>query len=130
MQLWKWRTIGQDTTPLEEFIRWCNQRFARLAGILELHHNALRTVNSFSNGVTQPSVYGAKVWIEKNTVPTTITAFRDGEEGQDFYLIGSTANTTIQHGANIKTKSGVNVVSSATSVMHFVTPDGVVWREI
>ena len=130
MQLWRWRDVGSDTTPLEELIRWLNQRLQRLSSILEQHHNALRTVNAFSNGVSQPSVYGAKVWLEKNTVPTTIIAFRDGEEGQDFFLIGTTANTTIQNNAFIKTRTGANVVMTATSVMHFITPDGAIWRQI
>lgn len=130
MQLWRWRSLGEDVTPLEELIRWLNQRLVRLASVLEQHHNNLRTVSTFSNGVTQPSVYGARVWIVQNSVPTTISHFRDGEEGQDFYLVSTTANTTVQNSATIKTKTGANVVMTATSAMHFVTADGLNWREV
>jgi len=129
MEIWKWRKLGDETTPLDELIRFLNSRLTRLSDILESYKNDLRTVSAFSNGVTQPSVYGAKLWQEKNTVVTTIVAFRDGEEGQHFSLWATTANTTIANNANIRTKTGANVALAANSVITFATIDGANWRE-
>jgi Zn-dependent alcohol dehydrogenase len=130
MEGWKWRRIADDTTPLDEYIRLVNSRMAKLATALEQHQNALIGVDTFNNGAAQPSVYGARVWLAANTVATSITHFRDGEQGQHFTLIATTGNTTVENTATVKTKTGANVVLAANQTMQFVTPDGFNWREI
>lgn len=130
MELWKWRKLSEDQTPLDELIRWLNARLTRLSQRMEEYLNAHRGIGDISNGATQPSVYGMKVWRVANPVPVTIVHFRDGEQGQDFYLWSSTGNTTVQNGGTIRTKTGANVVMTANSVMHFVTVDGFNWREV
>jgi hypothetical protein len=130
MELWKWRRVADDTTLLDEFIRMVNSRMARLSTILEQHNNALIGVNTFSNGAVQPSVYGSRVWLAANTVATSITHFRDGEQGQHFTLIATTANTTVENTATVKTKTGANVTLAVNGTMQFVTPDGFNWREV
>lgn len=130
MQLWRYRKANAEVTRLDEFIRWTNNYLTKLQGVLEQHHSAFRGVGTFSNGTAQPSVFGAKVWLEKNTAPTTIVHFRDGEEGQDFFLVATGANTTVANTATVRTKTGANVVMNANSVMHFVTADGTNWREV
>lgn len=130
MERFTWRRLGDKTTPLDELIRFLNSRLTKLAFILGAVIDDLRTVSSFSNGVTQPSIYGARLWIEKNTAPTTISHFRDGEEGQIFTLWATTPNTTVANSGTIRTKTGANVALNANSVMMFGTADGTLWREL
>lgn len=63
------------------------------------------------------------------TAATTVTNFTNGQPGQEITLLGD-ADVTIQNNANIKTKSGSDVVCTATSAHKFVTLSGAVWREV
>ena len=83
---------------------------------------------TFTDLDTTPSVKGMSWARVNNTGVTSITDFDDAYEGQKLTLYYSTGNTTIVHGANIVTKTGVNVTPSASSVMDFLHVNGV-WYE-
>ncbi len=130
MQSWAWRNAGDTTTPLDALIRLLNSRLSKLADVVQTIIASVQTVQSFANGAAQPSVYGGNVWKAANTAPTSITAFKDGAGGQEIVIWATTANTTIVNSATLRTKSGANIVLTATEVRKFVTSDGVEWREV
>lgn len=86
--------------------------------------------NLFSNGDTTPSVKtGAHMWRENNTGATTITDFDDDWDGMVITILFTTANTTIQHNANIRLSGGANFTSTANDTMRLVAYSGV-WYEL
>lgn len=127
---WRWKAIdprGKWTLPL--IIQQLNIRFGQLTDALAALFSSIEAVNTFAGGAATPSIYGSTLWQTNNTVPTTITNFLDGGSGKAFTLWSGDANTTIQNNANIRTKSGANIVMTATDVRTFATANGTLWRE-
>jgi len=126
---WSWKKLGETTTDLPSLIMLLNQRMVKLKDVVQTIIGAIQITGAFANGTATPSVYGASTWQTSNTVPTSITAFSDGQVGQRITVWSTTANTTIVNSATLRTKSGANVVMTATQVMEFITYDGIEWRE-
>ncbi len=126
---WSWKKLGDTTTDLPNLIVLLNLRMVKLKDVVQTIIGAVQITGDFANGAATPSVYGASTWKAPNTVPTSITGFSDGLAGQRISVWATTANTTIVNSATLRTKSGANVVMTATQVMEFITYDGVEWRE-
>jgi hypothetical protein len=90
-----------------------------------------RPVRTLTANDATPTVFGCGTFTTANSSPTTITDFdfvRTGLAiGEEFLLRIADANTTIQNGANIVTRSGANI--TAQGVYRFVDIGGV-WREV
>lgn len=127
---WNWPGPNPKTTTLEDIIKLLNVRLGSLGKALAPLFSAVESVNTFANGATTPSIFGSNVWKATNTVGTVITNFLDGTPGKRFQVWSTTANTTITNNANIVTKSGANIVMTATDIRDFLTVDGALWREI
>jgi hypothetical protein len=86
--------------------------------------NQTLTVNSAT-----PSVGSAlNTWFAAtNTTATTITNFLNGYDGQVIEIYFSNGNTTIQHNANIFTKTGSNFTGTAGDLMSLTYIYGA-WR--
>lgn len=128
--IWIWKAIdprGKWTLPL--LIQQLNLRFNKLQAQLAPLFSSVASVNTFAGAATTPSIYGSKTWRTNNSVPTTITNFMDGQPGDERTIWSGDANTTIANNANIRTKSGANIVMTATDVRTFATIDGLLWRE-
>lgn len=69
---------------------------------------------------TTPSVKGRAILAMVNSGATTVTNFDDGIYGQTVTLLFFDANTTIQHGANIKLAGGVNFAGTANDALTLV----------
>lgn len=130
-QAWRWKAIdprAKDWT-LPKIISLLNVRMTDLENKLSGLFSSVEAVNTFAGGAATPTVYGFSLWKTNNPVPTTITNFADGSPGKVFTLWAGDANTTVKNNANIKTKSGADIVMTATDVRQFATSDGLVWRE-
>lgn len=127
---WSWKKLGETTTDTPSLIILLNQRMVKLANVVQTIIGAVQITGEFANGAATPSVYGASTWKAANTVPTSITAFSDGLAGQRITIWATTANTTIVNSATLRTKSGANIVMTATETREFVTYDGTEWREV
>jgi Pectate lyase superfamily protein len=90
-----------------------------------------RPRRTFTANDGTPAVFNEGIFTTNNGAPTTITDFdfnRPGLAiGEMFYVRIADANTTIQNGANIATKSGSNI--TAQGIYRFIDDNGV-WREI
>jgi hypothetical protein len=128
-QAWRWRAISEKKTPLEQLILLLNVNLGKLGTALVSLFSSIESVDTFPGGAATPSIYGASMWLTNNSVGTVITNFLDGTPGKAFTVWASDANTTIQNNANIKTKSGANIVMTATDVRTFASKDGLLWRE-
>lgn len=127
---WLWRSIdsrGHWTLP--KFIDLMNVRMNSLADKLSSLFSSIESVDTFASGAATPTIYGHSMWKTNNPVPVTITNFLDGTPGKEFTLWAGDANTTVKNNANIVTKSGADIVMTATDVRRFVTAAGTVWRE-
>jgi hypothetical protein len=93
------------------------------------YDNFPRVNQTFTVNSATPSVGSAlNNWFAAaNTVPTTITNFLNGYDGQVVNIYFSNGNTTIQHNANIFTKTGSNFTGSAGDLMS-LTYIYAVWR--
>lgn len=125
---WDWRQLSTDL-PYDELISAFNIRMRRLSQQITALLAATTTVNTFANGATFPSVFGARTWKTANTVATNITGFDEGTEGQEILVWSTDANTTLVHSAGLRMKGGVNVTMTANETRRFATVDGVNWRE-
>lgn len=86
-------------------------------------------IGAFADADTTPSVARKRVWQEANTGATSITAFVDGQVGQEIVILFTTANTTIVDGANLHLSGGANFVSTADDVLVLIF-DGTSWYEV
>ena len=78
---------------------------------------------------TTPAVnYGDHFKCE-NTLATSITAFDNGQEGQTFKVLFTTANTTLTQGASLQLAGSVNYNPPADTLMEFIYIDST-WREV
>lgn len=83
---------------------------------------------TFTDADTTPSVAQTNQFTATNTGATTITNFDDGVNGQTIWILFTNANTTLQHNATIKMRSGGNV-TPATDTMYSFTRRSGVWYE-
>ena len=130
MQSWRWPKLDDRNTPVDALTRALNNRLSKLVDVVQNIISALQTTQTLTNGGATPSVYGGSMWKAANTAPTNITGFSDGVAGQRITVWATTANTTIVNGANLRTKSGANIVMTATETREFATIDGTEWREV
>lgn len=90
-----------------------------------------RPRRTFAANDATPIVFNEGIFATNNSSPTTITDFdlnRAGlAVGEMFYVRIADANTTIQNGTNIATKSGSNI--TAQGIYRFIDDNGV-WREV
>jgi len=86
-------------------------------------------VQVFPNNGTSPAVKGGNVWLSNYTSPTTVTDFTSGMEGQVIVISSTTANMTLQHGANIHLSGGVNFTFSSNDTITLVRVLGA-WFEV
>lgn len=82
---------------------------------------------SVSIGNTLPEVNNITRLIFKNTSPITVTLFNKGSEGQAVKVLGD-GQTTIFHGAGIKTNTAANKLLAVDKVYTFTMLEGV-WYE-
>jgi len=94
-------------------------------------NGARDAVAAFGANDATPSVGGsyAKYFRTANTGATTITAFDDAFEGQEFTLLVNDANTTIQHNAGLIMKGGTNATPGNGAMFRFLR-DSTAWREV
>lgn len=83
----------------------------------------------FADADATPSVANGNFFEEANTGATTITDFDGAAEGQPIVISFTTANTTIQDGANIQLAGGANFVGSANDMLVLISRSGV-WIEV
>lgn len=83
---------------------------------------------TFTDADTTPSVAAANQFTASNTGATTITNFDDGVSGQTIVILFTNANSTLQHNATIKMRSGGNLTPAANTVYRFTLRSGV-WYE-
>jgi hypothetical protein len=74
-----------------------------------------------------PSVLNVTKIELRNSSPTLVTNFRNGQEGQTIFLIGD-GNSTLEHGTNIFTNSSGNKLLLAGSIYIFTLVEAK-WRE-
>lgn len=90
-----------------------------------------RSMRTLDANDTTPLIFGGGIFITNNATPTTIIDFdfiRNGLGiGEEFWLQIDDANTTVQNGANIVTKSGSNI--TAQGLYHFMDVGGA-WYEV
>lgn len=85
------------------------------------------TFVTFRDGLTTPSVGGARKFATANTAPTTITAFLEGKPGQEIIVKIGDANTTIDFtGTTLKGNAGANWSPGSGDFMR-CTFDGTNW---
>lgn len=84
-------------------------------------------VTPFAAGDATPSVQSGNVFSTANVGATTVTNFDDGTNGQTI-TVKVDANTTIQHNATIKNRSGADIVGAA-DVTYTFTRIGGVWYQ-
>lgn len=89
--------------------------------------NRTMTTKNFTDADATPSVLGQRVFAFANTGATTVTQFDDGVENQEI-VVKLDANTTIQHGSNIKLASGADYSGSANDMLTLMKI-GNVWYE-
>lgn len=73
---------------------------------------------------TTPSVKNVKRHICVNTVPTTITQFNNGQEGQEIQVLGD-GQTTVKNNANISTLSGADTLLTLGRLFKFTMFNGI-----
>lgn len=129
MASWRWRAISEKKTTLEQLILLLNVNLGKLGTALATLFSSIESVNTFAGGAATPSVYGSSLWLTNNPAPTTITNFLDGTPGKVFTLWAGDTNTTVKNNANIRTKTGADIVMAATDVRTFASKDGLLWRE-
>lgn len=78
-----------------------------IAAVEQTRHLIQHKVNTFADGDTTPSVLDESVFKTANTSPTTITAFDDGVEGQEIFILLD-ANTTLTDGGTLKLNGGLS----------------------
>lgn len=128
---WRWKAIdprGKWTLPT--VLQQLNLRMGKLQDSLATLFSSIESVDTFAGGAATPSVYGSNLWATNNTVGTVITNFLDGTPGKLFTLWSQDANTTIQNNANIRTKTGADIVMTVNDVRQFATKTGLLWREV
>jgi hypothetical protein len=86
---------------------------------LYIYDNTPRANQTLTVNSATPSVGSAlNTWFAAtNTSATTITNFLNGYDGQVIEIYFSNGNTTIQHNANIITKTGANFTGTAGDLM-------------
>jgi hypothetical protein len=128
---WKWKVLDpkDKSWTLPKFIQYVNIQMSKLTDALATLFSSIESVNTFAGGATAPSIYGSNTWLTNNPVPTSITNFLDGAAGKTITVWAGDANTTIKNNANIRTKTGADIVMTANDVRTFVTKDGLLWRE-
>lgn len=80
----------------------------------------LTTINVGGSGLISLQAY---------TVPTTVTAFTNGVNGQEIHLIGGAQAVTIQNNAAIKTNSGADTVVGNGKAIKFILYNAV-WYQV
>lgn len=112
-----------ERTQVERFIEAPETRY-----VLEK-----KMVANVTKSETTPSVKNVEYWRARNTGAVTVTNFIDGQEGQHLYLVGD-GQTTLQHGSDIETQSGSNLLLALNKAYHFIylkdTSDVLKWRQI
>lgn len=84
------------------------------------------TVQTFSASDATPAVSGGTVFKTANAVPTTITMFDSGVEGQTIWVVVNDVNTTIDFtGTNLKGNGGADWTPTTGDTMTcvFVSPN-------
>jgi len=76
----------------------------------------------------QPALRSCNVLKTNNSGVVTITTFRLGTNGQEFYLLAGDNNTTVQHNSNIVLQGGVNLAPGTWKVLKFSWWDGVAYQ--
>lgn len=79
---------------------------------------------------TTPSVSGYSSWKTLNTVPTTITDFTEGVNGQVFELYCGDNNTTVQHNGGTITLPTVTNKKLVNGGVYLFKKDNTTWREL
>lgn len=125
-----WSPRHQTEGPWEVARRYLALDLGRLGAWSRQLVLAFQGVGTLAAGDTKPSVSGRRLWKTANTGATTITELRDGTSGQEIVLWFTDANTTLQHGANLKLVGGVNYTGAAGKTLLLATADGTEWREV
>jgi hypothetical protein len=86
-----------------------------------------RTVLQLAPGASDPSVAGGDVFQVTNTLPTAVSNFRDGADGQLIILVFSDANTTVADGPDIRLRGDFSSKPDAVLILIRV---GAAWFEI
>jgi len=83
---------------------------------------------TFTDGAATPDVSAGNLFKTANSSSTTITDFSNGVDGQKIVVLGD-ANTTIQNGSKIKTRSSSNISGAANVTNTFIRISGV-WYQV
>ncbi len=83
-------------------------------------------VKNLGSSVT-PSVLNLKTFKADNIAPVTVTNLTDGQDGQPVRILGD-GQTTMQHGAKIRTNIGADKLLLADMFYSFLKIDGI-WYE-
>ena len=107
--------------------------FGSKNGLFFQHNNdssiSFELSNTSINGTgANPSLNGNQVYIATDLLPTMITNFSHGVQGQDLYIKGK-GNVTIQHNSFIKNKLMGNLTLGEDRIYHYKLLDGI-WYEI
>lgn len=81
------------------------------------------TIKTLS-GATPSLAYVGPICHLTNAGATTVTSFSAAKIGRIYGFITTDANTTLQHGAGIKTNTGANIVLAANRAVHLFSNDG------
>jgi hypothetical protein len=85
-------------------------------------------VVTFKPADSTPSVLNKRVFAAGNTVPTNVTYFDDGFDGQPISIAGDGFTTVVHNGAKIATNTGAPKLLAALKVYRF-TRFNKVWIE-
>lgn len=77
----------------------------------------IKLVGKILKTETTPSVKNVEHWIAQNTGAVTVTDFKEGQEGQDLFILGD-GQTTLTHGTNIFLIGAANLLLLTNTVVH------------
>lgn len=100
-----------------------NDNKAELMGPLILNKSI-----TFTDQSATPSVADGSRFTIANTVPTTITNFTNGYDGQTIYTLSTGTTTTFKNNSTIAPISGTDTLMTTNKIYKFLL-DGTVWRE-
>ncbi len=126
----RWPTPGPRYDALNEAV--FRNDLERLLDRLGSTLSGAQRIQAFADADATPSVANGDVFTVTNTGATTITAFDDGQEGQQITLIFKDGNTTVQDasiGGVIQLAGGANFAATADDVLVLIT-DGTNWYEV
>lgn len=127
---WSWSAVPATT-------QWIGQTWATFNQRMKLLENYLQGLAGLSlgrrtapDGATVPVTSMVGAIVLENSAPTTVTAFGEGEPGQQIVVLALDSQTTVQHGTGLRLNESTDWVTRLGETRLFWTPNGATWYEV